>query len=82
MEEESVNYKKDSIAQPMYTLIGEIFELKGVFKVLRKTLITFVQVTFGGTINRHLREFVAWLVSEPMLLYYIDNFKQSWWPKG
>jgi len=80
--EEHIQDRKDSIAEPMYTLIGEIFELKGVFKILRKTLITFVQVTFGGTINRHLREFVSWLVDEPMLIYYIDNFKQSMWPKG
>ncbi|XP_065670461.1 sorting nexin-25 isoform X2 [Hydra vulgaris] len=81
VEENSID-RKDSIAEPLYTLIGELFELKGVFKLLRKTLISFVQVTFGGTINRHLREFVGWLLSEPMLIYYIDNFKQSMWPKG
>ncbi|XP_057312986.1 sorting nexin-25-like [Hydractinia symbiolongicarpus] len=80
--DESTQESKDSIAEPMYRLIGEVFELKGVFKILRKTLITFVQITFGGTINRHLREFISWLVSEPMMIYYIDNFKQSMWPKG
>ena len=80
--EENVQDRKDSIAEPLYNLIGEVFELKGVFKYLRRTLITFVQVTFGGTINRHLREFVSWLISEPMLIYYIQNFKESMWPKG
>lgn len=44
--------KKDSIAEPLYTLIGEIFELKGVFNWLRRTLIIFVQITYGQTINR------------------------------
>ena len=34
------------------------------------------------TLFRHLREFVNWLVSEPMIIYYIDNFKLSMWPKG
>jgi len=80
--EESVTDRKDSIAEPLYALTSEIFELKGVFKYLRRTLITFVQVTFGGTINRHVREFVEWLVSESMLIYYISNFKDSFWPGG
>jgi hypothetical protein len=29
-----------------------VFDLRGVFKWLRKTLITFVQITYGRTINR------------------------------
>ncbi|XP_065058443.1 sorting nexin-25-like [Rhopilema esculentum] len=80
--EEGVTDRKDSIAEPLYALISEVFELKGVFKYLRRTLIAFVQVTFGGTINRHVREFVEWLVSESMLIYYINNFKDSFWPGG
>lgn len=43
---------KDWIAEPLYMLIGEVFELKGVFKWLRRSLIAFVQVTFGSSINR------------------------------
>jgi sorting nexin-25 len=42
----------DGIAEPLYSLLGEVFDLQGVFKWLRKTLITFVQITYGRTINR------------------------------
>lgn len=43
---------KDGIAEPLYTLMGEVFDMRGVFKWLRKTLISFVQITYGRTINR------------------------------
>lgn len=43
---------KDSIAEPLYALLGEIFDLRGVFRWLRRSLITFVQLTYGRTINR------------------------------
>ena len=33
-------------------------------------------------LSRHVREFVEWLVSESMLIYYISNFKDSFWPGG
>jgi sorting nexin-25 len=42
----------DGIAEPLYSLLGEVFDLRGVFKWLRKTLITFVQISYGRTINR------------------------------
>uniref|UniRef100_A0A4W5LRM3 Uncharacterized protein n=1 Tax=Hucho hucho TaxID=62062 RepID=A0A4W5LRM3_9TELE len=44
--------KKDALAEPCFMLIGEIFELRGMFKWVRKTLIALVQVTFGRTINK------------------------------
>ena len=34
------------------------------------------------SLYRHVREFVEWLVSESMLIYYINNFKDSFWPGG
>ncbi|XP_077984333.1 sorting nexin-25-like [Glandiceps talaboti] len=81
-EEDSLPDRRDSIAESLYALIGEIFELKGVFKWLRKTLIIFVQVTFGGTINKQIREGVNWVVSEPMMIYYINYFRDAMWPNG
>ena len=45
-------HAKDWIAEPLYMLIGEVFELQGVFKWLRKSLMAFVQVTFGRSINK------------------------------
>lgn len=43
---------KDSIAEPLYALMGEVFDMGGVFKFLRRSLISFVQITYGRTINR------------------------------
>ena len=31
---------------------------------------------------RQLRDSVAWLVSEPMLVYYLHNFRDAYWPDG
>ncbi|KAK0159034.1 hypothetical protein PV328_009966 [Microctonus aethiopoides] len=73
---------KDAIAEPLYALLGEVFDLRGVFKWLRRSLITFVQITYGRTINRQVRDTVGWVFSEPMLYYYIQLFTKSWWPNG
>ncbi|KAL6259029.1 hypothetical protein P5V15_008952 [Pogonomyrmex californicus] len=77
-----LNANKDAIAEPLYTLLGEVFDLRGVFRWLRRSLITFVQITYGRTINRQIRDTVAWVFSEPMLHYYIQLFTKSWWPNG
>lgn len=42
----------DGVAEPLYALIGEVFDLRGVFKIVRKSLMTFVQITYGSTIVR------------------------------
>ena len=49
MKEERV---KDSVAKPLYLLLNEVFELRGMFKWLRRTLMVFVKVSFGRSINR------------------------------
>lgn len=72
----------DSIAAPMYELISEIFEIHGIFRALRKTLIIFVRLAFGSSINKQIRETVQWLVSEPMLTFYLQTFIESMWPDG
>lgn len=72
----------DSIAKPLYRLLGEVFELRGMFKWLRRSFMTFVELTFGSNINRQLREMVKWTYSEQMLLYYIRTFRDSMWPGG
>lgn len=41
----------DGIAEPLYNLLEELFD-PGMFRWLRKTLITFVQITYNKTINR------------------------------
>ena len=44
----------DSIMQPLYRLIFEVFELTGIFKWLPRTLVSLVQVTYGKSISRYL----------------------------
>uniref|UniRef100_A0A672QD48 Sorting nexin-25-like n=1 Tax=Sinocyclocheilus grahami TaxID=75366 RepID=A0A672QD48_SINGR len=74
--------RKDALAEPCFMLIGEIFELRGMFKWVRKTLIALVQVTFGRTINKQIRDTVNWIFSEQMLVYYINIFRDTFWPSG
>uniref|UniRef100_A0A673MD13 Sorting nexin-25-like n=1 Tax=Sinocyclocheilus rhinocerous TaxID=307959 RepID=A0A673MD13_9TELE len=83
--QESVDFtdgRKDALAEPCFMLIGEIFELRGMFKWVRKTLIALVQVTFGRTINKQIRDTVNWIFSEQMLVYYINIFRDTFWPNG
>jgi hypothetical protein len=42
--------------------------------------MTFVQITFGSTINRQLRNIVSWVTSELEVLQYIQNFRIAFWP--
>ncbi|XP_037666626.1 sorting nexin-25-like [Choloepus didactylus] len=74
--------RTDALAEPCFMLIGEIFELRGMFKWVRRTLITLVQVTFGRTINKQIRDTVNWIFSEQMLVYYITIFRDAFWPNG
>lgn len=69
----------DSIAEPFYILIEEVFELKGMKKLFRKSFVLFVQLTFGGTINRKIRESVYWMINEDQLSFYLKQFKDSFW---
>nr|XP_044989444.1 sorting nexin-25 isoform X1 [Jaculus jaculus] len=79
---DDVDGKKDALAEPCFMLIGEIFELRGMFKWVRRTLIALVQVTFGRTINKQIRDTVNWMFSEQMLVYYISVFRDAFWPNG
>ncbi|XP_037531338.1 sorting nexin-25 [Nematolebias whitei] len=74
--------RKNALAEPCFMLIGEIFELRGMFKWVRKTLIALVQVTFGRTINKQIRDTVHWMFCEQMLVCYISVFRDTFWPNG
>ncbi|XP_042145888.1 sorting nexin-25-like [Ixodes scapularis] len=74
--------KKDDVAVPLYALADELFELQGVFNWLRRALISFVQTSYGKTINRQLREWVSWAVSEPVQLHLLEQLRDSLWPGG
>ena len=32
--------------------------------------------------HRQLRDTVEWIISEPMLIYYLTQFKEAYWPNG
>lgn len=74
--------RRDALAEPCFMLIGEIFELRGMFKWVRKTLIALVQVTFGRTINKQIRDTVNLIFCEQMLVCYITVFRDTFWPFG
>lgn len=71
---------KDSIAEPIYHLLSEIFDLTGPFKFLRKSLISFVQITYGGTLNRQLRDLVSSFLDEASLHHYASSCLKNFWP--
>ncbi|XP_035794611.1 sorting nexin-25-like [Anopheles albimanus] len=73
---------RDSIAEPLYALLGELFDLGGVFRWLRKSLISFVQITYGQTINRQIRESINGMFDEPMLHAYASAVLKTCWPGG
>lgn len=62
--------------------MGEIFDMGGVFKWLRRSLISFVQITYGRTINRQIRESINNLFDESMLHFYASAVLKSFWPGG
>lgn len=70
---------KDSTAEPFYQLLEELFDTRGMKKWFRKSLILFVQLTYGATINKKIRESIYWLFSEDSISFYIKQLKDSFW---
>ncbi len=70
----------DGVAEPLYALIMELFDLRGVFKILRKSIMTFVQITYGSTINRQVKDTVAWMTSDLMVARCLRAIRSSLWP--
>lgn len=71
---------KDSIAEPIYQLLSEIFDLTGPFKFLRKSLISFVQLTYGETINRQIRDLINGCFDETNLHHFLSSLLKTLWP--
>lgn len=72
----------DSTAEFMYLLVSEIFELDHFSRVLRKQLVELVQLTYGKSIDREVQDTLNWVFSEPMLIFYLETFKNALWPNG
>lgn len=71
-----------SILDHFSSLISEVFELQDRSRILRRQLYDLVQLTYGRSIDRELQDFVLWVLSEPMLVYYLETFRESMWPNG
>ncbi|CAF1253936.1 unnamed protein product, partial [Didymodactylos carnosus] len=74
--------RADSIAKPLYQLINEIFEVKGMLKLVRITLVQFIRSTFGSTINRQTRRLIFGLFQENRLVSYVTMLRDTFWPNG
>lgn len=79
-DEEEDDEARDSSAKPLYGLIGELFELEGVSQWFRRSLIGFVQLTYGQTINRTLASSVDFLFYDAQLLMYLNSLTDSLFP--
>jgi sorting nexin-25 len=80
IKSQQIDDTQDSIVEPIYLLLSEIFDLTGPFKFLRKSLISFVQLTYGSTINRQLRDFILSFFDEASLHYYAQLCIKIFWP--
>ena len=69
----------DGVAEPFYGLISEVFDMRGVSKILRKSLMTFVQLTYGRTITSYITSYIAWMTSDRMIIKYIKSLRQALW---
>jgi len=69
-DEPADNADADSIMQPLYRLIFEVFELTGIFKWLPRTLVSLVQVAYGKSISRFLS---LYLFSIHLLMLFCSN---------
>ena len=74
--------KPDALVEPFYMLFIEVFELENFTGKVRTQLIDLIQFTFGVSISQKVQETVSWMVSESMLIYYLENYREAVWPGG
>ena len=74
--------KVESLVDPLFSLLVEIFELGDWKMLFRKRLMDLMQFAFGADFERQVQETIAWYVSEPMLICYLEGTRDSLWPNG
>ena len=70
----------DSLMESLYMLIDEIFELRGVSQFMRRQLVAFVQLSYGGTLNRNVKDSIAWLLHESQLTRLLQASRLALFP--
>lgn len=74
--------RDDSIAKPFYAFIDVLFtEQHGLLKLIRMTLVQFIRVTYGSTINRQVRLYIVSLFQEEYVVKYLIMLRDAIWPK-
>lgn len=67
-------------------LMDEVFDLKSRNQWLRRRIITLlrqiVRTMFGDIVNRRILEYVSLMTSPKNVAYYLQTFKQTFWPNG
>ncbi|CAF4379375.1 unnamed protein product, partial [Rotaria sp. Silwood2] len=72
----------DSIAKPFYAFIDILLdEQRGLLKLIRMTLVQFIRVTYGSTINRQVRRYIVSLFQEEYIVKYLIMLRDTFWPK-
>ena len=46
------------------------------------TLVQFIRVTYGSTINRQVRRYIVGLFQEEYFVKYLILFRDAFWPKN
>ncbi|CAF1078838.1 unnamed protein product [Adineta steineri] len=74
--------RADSIAKPFYAFIDILFdEQRSLLKLIRMTLVQFIRVTYGSTINRQVRRYIVSLFQEECIVKYLMILQDAFWPK-
>ena len=74
--------RADSIAKPFYAFIDVLFdEQNGMLKLIRMTLVQFMRVTYGSTINRQVRRFIVSLFQEEHVVKSLILLRDTFWPE-
>lgn len=51
------------LAEPLFALVSEMFQLRGLLRCLRRSLVSLVQLRCGTSLGRQLARAAAWLSS-------------------
>jgi hypothetical protein len=74
--------RADSIAKPFYAFIDILFdEQRSLLKLIRMTLVQFIRVTYGSTINRQVRRYIVSLFQEECIVKYLIMLRNTFWSK-
>jgi sorting nexin-25 len=59
-----------------------LFDEQGtLLKLIRMTLVQFIRVTYGSTINREVRRYIVCLFQEECIVKYLIMLRDAFWPK-